>query len=292
MSAQSHMARWGFSPAESGCWDLRVKVSMEGPVTSHLRIALAELNLGVKVEDLGLLADSGWIEEVLEVRSDPSQPEKCSGSDKAVSLVIGGEQDQANVLLLADTSGSMEGQKAEALREAIAIFARRMSEIRLQAKGGIDQDPDHVGLIDFDDYYREVVPIEPIDPTDAGLEVWKDAVDSLDADGGTALYDAIIRSIDVLEGHGAPDRKNVLIALTDGMDQSSHNSFSDAVSKLDQSSVTLFALALSEPGGTGEYDFSVLEELANATDGTAYVADTNNLSGLYELFSTIFEIEP
>ena len=260
---------------------------------------MAELNPGVQIEDLGLLADPGWIEEVLEVRSDPSQSEQCSGSDRAVILVTDDPDDplqpgaKANVLLLADTSGSMEGAKTAALKEAIQVFATRMSEIRLQAKGGIDQDPDRVGLIDFDSFYREIVPIEAIDPTDAGLEVWRDAVERLDADGGTALYDAIIRSIDVLEDQAVQDRKSVLIALTDGMDRDSRNSLSDAISRLDQSSVTLFALALSEPGASGEYDFAVLEELANASGGgAAYIADTNNLSGLYELFSTIFEIEP
>ena len=305
---RSHPFRWRFWPSAnaSGCWDLRVKVWMEDPGgdQTHLIDTLKELNPAA--QDHGLLADSGWMNEALEVRRLSDQPLSCSGADKMVPLPLpsAGEEDdplsmvpqtgvKSNILLLADTSGSMEGQKVAALREAIEIFANRMYEIRFQTKGGIDPDPDHVGLVGFDNYYYEVLPIGPVDPAGAGLDAWEDAANSLGADGGTALYDSIIQAVDVLEDQTGPARSKVLIALTDGVDQDSGNSFSDALERLSESSVTLFALALSEPGGGGgDYEFDVLEELANASGGAAYVADTNNLSGLYELFSTIFEIEP
>ena len=35
-----------------------------------------------------------------------------------------------------------------------------------------------------------------------GLDTWEGAVHSLAADGGTALYDAIVRSVDALEDQG------------------------------------------------------------------------------------------
>ena len=304
---RSHPFRWRFWPSAnaSGCWDLRVKVWMENPGgdSTPLIDTLKELN--PNAQDHGLLADSGWMNEALEVRRLSDQPLSCSGAGNMVPLPLpsAGEEDdslnmvpqtgvKSNVLLLADTSGSMEGEKVAALKEAIEIFANRMYEIRFQTKGGIDPDPDHVGLVGFDDSYYEVLPIGPVDPAGAGLDTWEDAVDSLDADGGTALYDAIIQAVDVLEDQSGPARSKVLIALTDGVDQDSGNSFSDALERLSESSVTLFALALSEPGGSGDYDFGVLKELANASGGAAYAADTRNLSGLYELFSTIFEIEP
>ena len=53
---------------------------------------------------------------------------------------------------------------------------------------------------------------------------------------------------------------------------------------LNQSSVTLFVLVLSEPGVSGEYDDVVLEELTNATVGAAYATDTTDLHDLYEVF--------
>ena len=286
----SHPFRWGFWPNQSGCWDLRAKVWMDSDPTSHLRAALAELN--PDVQEVGLLADSGWREEVLEVRFDPSQEIKCSNSHQAIALPKGLTRIDANVLLLADTSGSMDGQKIEALKQAVDTFVNRMYDIRFLGKGGIDVEADYVGLSDFDDNYQRVISIGPIGLTGADIDTWQDAVDHIDADGGTAFYDAVITSIDILKNQGAPARNNILIALTDGLDQDSNSSFSDVMAALEQSSITLFALALGEPGGSGDYDLEVLEDLANATGGAAYAADTDNLTGLYLLFSTIFETEP
>ena len=286
----SHPVRFTFSPDRSGCWDLRVRVWMEEPVSSHLRQALAELNPTVDVEEIGML-DAQERKGGLEVRSDANTPEQCTVATSTAALPTGLGRGDANVLLLADTSGSMEGQKSTALKEAIDVFVSRMYEIRVQAKGGVDPDPDYVGLVDFDHEYRGIVLMEAIGPGGTGLESWQAAIDSLDDEGGTALYDAIIRSLNALEEQGGPDREKILIALTDGVDENSKSSFGDALEALEASSVTLFALALSEPGGSEQYDFEVLQRLANATNGVAYAVNTDDLSGLYELISTRFEIE-
>ncbi len=297
----NHRFRWGFWPTGPGCWDVRLGVWMEDPnsTSTYMIDTLGELDalgkLGPnRVTVPGQLADSGWRDNVLEVRSDPDQPEQCSGTDRTIPFDTGqiSAGAKANVLLLADTSGSMEGSKSDALKEAIGIFVETMSNIRLEAKGGIDPDPDYVGLTDFDSDYREVVTVGPIDPAGADVDAWEDAAYSLDADGGTALYDAIIRSVDSLEERGDLGRKNIIIALTDGVDQDSSSSYGDVLSRLEQSSVSLFAVALSEPGVTEDYDLSVLEDLARTGRGAAYAADTGNLPGLYGFFTTMFQIEP
>ena len=289
---KSHPFRWGFWPNRVGCWDLRVRVWIDED--GHLRAGIAENDeLGQDAKNVGLIVDSGWWEDVLEVRADDSEPDvQCSSAIQVVPLPKGLTQIDANVLLLADTSGSMAGQKIEALRQAVGTFVNRMYDIRFQGKGGTEVEADFVGLSDFDDDYQSEISIGPIDSNGADLDTWQGAVDRLDADGGTAFYDAVITSIDILSNKGAPARNNILIALTDGLDQSSNSSLGDAISALEGSSVTLFALALGEPGGSGEYDLDILREMANATGGAAYAADTENLAGLYLLFSTIFETEP
>ena len=262
---------------------------MDDDPAGHLRATLAELD--PNAQETGLLADSGWREEVLEVRPSSGEDVQCSNAHTTIPLPKGLTRIDANVLLLADTSGSMEGQKIEALKQAVHAFVNRMYDIRIQGKGGVDQRADYVGLSDFDDDYQQVVQIDAIGSTRSDLDGWKSIVDHLDADGGTAFYDAVINSIDILNSQGAPARNNILIALTDGLDQDSQSSFSEARDALSASSITLFALALSEPGGAGEYDLELLKELADATGGAAYVADVENLTGLYLLFSTIFETE-
>ena len=296
---KSHQFRWGIWPSANanGCWDMRVKVWIEDPEgeTTPIIDGLKELDPNSK--EPGLLADSGWMEDVLEVRQNPDTPIDCSGADKTVPLIIPFSSGDAydttryNVLLLADTSGSMEGPKIEALRKAVNEFAAEVYSIQIEAKGDTDPAADHMGMIDFDEGFREVVSIGPIDSAGADIRTWEDAARGLDSDGGTALYDAVIRSIDVLQDRGAPGGNNILIALTDGLDQDSSSSLGDAISTLEESSVTLFALGLSEPGGAGDYDLQVLRDMADATGGAAYAADTNNLENLYRLFTTIFAIQ-
>ena len=295
----SHQFRWGIWPSANayGCWDMRVKVWIENPDGDTTPIIDGLKELHPNLNEPGLLADSGWMEDVLEVRPNVDTPVDCSGAVKTVPLAIpispGDAYDasQYNVLLLVDTSGSMEGPKIEALRKAVTEFVAEVYNIRIEAKGSAGMSPDHVGMSDFDEGFREVIPIVPLDATGADISTWEDAARRLDAEGGTALYDAIIRSIDVLQSEGAPNSNNILIALTDGLDEDSSNSLRDTISALEESSVTLFALGLSEPQGYGDYDLQVLEDMADATGGAAYVADTNNLENLYRLFTTIFAIQ-
>ena len=295
-----HQYMGGFWATEPGCWDLGVRVWIDGGDSRYIRDALADLNPNSNIPH-GLLATMSW-EEAIEVR-DSNSPDKaldCPGSGDTVPFLqmdeLGDDPGQLlaapgyNVLLLADTSGSMDGGKLTALKEALNLFINEAWNIQLEAKFGTVIDPSNIGMVDFDAGYRQVMPLEPIDPS-GDLEDWQNAVRRLDSDGGTALYDSIIRAVSDLEAQGQLGRPNILIALTDGEDADSRNSISSAISALEGSSVTLYALALSETGGGGDYDFQALERLANANGGAAYAANTDDLSGLYRLFSTIFALQ-
>ena len=294
----SHLFTGGFWAAQPGCWGMRVRVSMDNDPDSHLRKALAEL-AALSSPNHGLLADTGWINEVIEVRpaGAPDVALDCSGAANAVPLTLtdstGPSQTAPgyNVMLLADTSGSMDGSKVTALKEAVRIFVDRARDIQVEAKAGSAPNPSLIGMVDFDSRYREVLSMQAIDPSDNSLSQWESAIRSLDADGGTALYDAVIRSVQLLESEGVPGKGNILIALTDGSDQDSSNSLRAAVEAIQGSTVTMYAVALSEPGGQGDYDFSVLEQMARAGRGSAFAAHTDNLDSVYELFTTIFAIQ-
>ncbi len=295
-----HQYMGGFWATEPGCWDLGVRVWIDGGDSRYIRDALADLNPNSNIPH-GLLATMSW-EEAIEVR-DSNSPDKaldCPGAGDAIPFLqmdeLGDDPGQLlatpgyNVLLLADTSGSMDGGKLTALKEALNLFINEAWNIQLEAKFGTVIDPSNIGMVDFDGGYRQVMPLEPIDPS-GDLEDWHNAVRRLDSDGGTALYDSIIRAVSDLEEQSQLGRPNILIALTDGEDADSRNSISSAISALEGSSVTLYALALSETGGGGDYDFQALERLANANGGAAYAANTDDLSGLYRLFSTIFALQ-
>lgn len=219
--------------------------------------------------------------ETLNLRALPSASTSAVGSSgsqrstpvvsSAPSTPAGVLQADANVLVLADTSGSMEGEKIESLRASVLDFV-----------GRIDDAGEYVGLIDFDDEVTEAIPLGPFG-TD--LNRWNRAVDGLDGDGGTAFYDAVSYAISMLESEGASGRANIIIALTDGFDEDSQLTDSEVIAQLRDASipVLLFALAYGD-----EYDLPVLRRMAEATGGVAYPATPQDLERLFALLSTLF----
>ena len=267
-AGETHPFRWDFTAPEPGAWDLRITVSRDHDTGYQSQTQSAPSQLAIW--DYGNTVAEVEAQTSL---SAPSAPDTSSAPAPPPSTPGGALRADANVLLLADTSGSMEGEKIETLKRSVLEFVSR-----------VDDPGEFVGLMDFDDGFREAIPMGPMG-TD--LAVWEDAVAALDGEGGTAFYDAVIRAVSVLEADGAPDRTNIIIALTDGADQDSAQSLNDAVTALQQSSapILMFAIAYGEPG---DYDLDTLETLADATGGAAYTATPVDLDRLYTLLSTIF----
>ena len=267
-SGDTHPFIWDFIAPEPGAWDLRITVSRDHDTGYRSQTQSAPSQLAIW--DYGNTVAEVEAQPSL---SAPSAPDTLPAPAPPPSTPGGALQADANVLLLADTSGSMDGEKIETLKRSVLEFVSR-----------VDDPGEFVGLMDFDDGFREAIPMGPMG-TD--LAVWEDAVAALDGEGGTAFYDAVIRAVSVLEADGAPDRTNIIIALTDGADQDSFQTLSDAVTALQQSSapILMFAIAYGEPG---DYDLDTLEALADATGGAAYTATPVDLDRLYTLLSTIF----
>ena len=181
--------------------------------------------------------------ETLKLRVIPPAPPAAKGpssarrttpaAPSAPSTPAGILRADANVLVLADTSGSMEGEKIESLRSSVLDFV-----------GRIDDAGEYIGLIDFDDVATETIPLGPFG-TD--LNRWNQAVEGLDGDGGTAFYDAVSYAISVLESEGASGRANIIIALTDGFDQDSQLTDGEVISQLQGASVPVLLSSLANP---------------------------------------------
>lgn len=116
--------------------------------------------------------------------------------------------------------------------------------------------------------------------------VAKAKIEALQADGGTALYDAVIRvlaDIAPRKVSGAvthPDRQAILL-FSDGMDERSLAPLSRAVEKARQSDVVLYAIAAGDQldGLLARGD---LKELATETGGEFYMAEKlKELPGIF-----------
>jgi Mg-chelatase subunit ChlD len=102
------------------------------------------------------------------------------------------------------------------------------------------------------------------------------AIDALQADGATALYDAVVQGIAELgpatEGH------RVLVVLSDGADNRSEQSRDAVIQKATNAGVPLFVIGLTSP----EYDRASLQALAGGSGGL--VLETAELDALTPLY--------
>ena len=187
---------------------------------------------------------------------------------------IGGAD--ANIVILADTSKSMRGAKIVKLRAAIMGFINRI------------EDPlEYIALIEFHSHVQGVIELESFGATEP---LWSQKVAALRSRGKTALYDAVAHAVDLLEDIGSQERTNIIIVLTDGVDKGSHLGLSDAVSKIEESSVNIVFFGLAY-GDSGEYNLEVLEQLAAAGDerGWASVATPDATNAAFQSLTGWFQ---
>jgi VWFA-related protein len=136
---------------------------------------------------------------------------------------------------------------------------------------------DRVTLLGFND---TVFPVTraTTDPADRVK-----AVDRLASWGGTALYDVIVRSIEML---GRQVGRKAIIVFTDGDDEGSHVSLPEVEQSLQASDVTLYMIGQGR-GVTLDSLKKVMEQLSRPTGGKALFTD--NIDALHEAFTDLLE---
>jgi Ca-activated chloride channel homolog len=109
------------------------------------------------------------------------------------------------------------------------------------------------------------------------------AVDRLAPWGATALYDVILRGIDML---GKQPGRRAMIVFSDGEDQGSHASIGDVERRLQASDVTLYMIGQGR-GVQVEALKTVMQRLVEPTGGRALFTD--NIDQLHLAFSDLLE---
>ncbi len=107
-------------------------------------------------------------------------------------------------VFVADVSGSMAGTRIAALKRALTSGA------------GFITEENSVGMVVFNDEVTVVLPIDEFDLNQQGA--FNYAVRTMDAFGGTAMYDGVLVGLRLLLDETAvnPDVKPLLFVLTDG----------------------------------------------------------------------------
>jgi tight adherence protein B len=165
-----------------------------------------------------------------------------------------------DVVLVVDTSGSMEGQPLASAVDAASRFVEGLpDEVRIAA-------------LAFDDQPRVLQPLT--DDRDAVLQ----ALSSLQANGETALYDAVVDAAGLFEGES---QRNIVL-LSDGGDTESAENLDAAVAAAQGAGASIFAVGLR----TSETDFQALQTLADSTEGRYAPAGAADLTSIYEGLAT------
>lgn len=169
--------------------------------------------------------------------------------------------DTLEVVLVIDTSGSMEGEPMAAAKGAAIDFISAMPR------------GTRVGVVGFGTEPTVARPLST--DTDALIA----AVQGLEATGETALYDAVITVTEELAAEANPDARRVVIVLSDGGDTASVRTLDEAVGLIGGVETGFYAVALA----TAESDLGALGRMATATGGRVVAAsDPSEIAAVYD----------
>jgi Ca-activated chloride channel family protein len=157
--------------------------------------------------------------------------------------------------IVIDNSGSMREKRAKVNQAALNLVRSSNPQ-------------DEVFVVNFnDEYYLDQ------DFTNDLLKL-KEALEKIDAKGGTALYEAVVASADHLKRTAKLERK-VLFVVTDGEDNASRETLEQAVKQLqDENGPSVYAIGVLGDEEHPKRAKRALEIIAQRTGGLAFFPKT------------------
>lgn len=187
-----------------------------------------------------------------------------------------GEVGPLTTLLVMDVSGSMNtGGKLDSAKSAAQDYV-------LQMRPG-----DEAGLLTFN---TETKVIQAITNSH---ELLLDAINSMQALDNTALYDALLEAVSILEPISG---RKAIIVLTDGLDNVSAASVDTVVEAIGPAGLSISTVGLGVPGqGSGALtalDEGGLRALAASAGGSyGFAEDEDSLRLLYQTYAIAMQSE-
>ena len=195
-------------------------------------------------------------------------PLPAGTSPQAAYLLIEAQPNTAservplNFCLVLDRSGSMQGAKLAALKDATKRVIDTLTP------------QDVVSIVLFDDQVQVLAPATPATDKDA----LKALVDSVEEAGGTAMSGGLQAGQAELRKNSAPDRVSAMLLLTDGQTWGDEDHCRAIAGELGRESVRLTALGLG-----AEWNEKLLDDLAEATGGASdYIADPAQITTFFQ----------
>jgi Ca-activated chloride channel family protein len=179
-----------------------------------------------------------------------------------------------DLVVVMDTSGSMEGEKITAARNSLMKFINLLD------------DRDRLQVVIFNSNIYSLTELSEVGPKRQQVLTH---VAGITEGGGTTLYDATIQSYQDLGKNGDPRHIRAVVLLTDGKDTESQSSLDDVISTVGVSGenagsgIKLFTIAFG-----GDADKDVLKQIAESTGGLQYDSDPKTIEQVYQAIATFF----
>ena len=177
---------------------------------------------------------------------------------------------RADIMLVVDISGSMEGDKLESTKAGLESFLQRILP------------DDRVGLITFSSSATQVVPPAPLSESRIALQT---AIGDMRASGKTAVFDAVDLASQSLASlpQTSEERIQAIVLLSDGADNSSRMSIDQLKGSFDETGVSIFPVAYG-----ADADRSILDAIAEFSRTIVVAGDTGDIAQIFENLSRYF----
>ena len=194
-------------------------------------------------------ATGGTVKELAPHMFYVSEGDAASGNflNRAVQKAVAmNENERLNLNLLADTSGSMSGQRMESAKSIMRNF---LSTVQFNAG-------DQVKLTQF----NSIIDKSGFFSNDVNR--LNQTINSYSATGGTKLYDTIIYGVQDVSGQ---EGAKCVIAFTDGYDEHSYNSPEQVIEIVSRYRIPVFIVRVGDTSSSGRD--SILQQIAQASGG-------------------------
>jgi Ca-activated chloride channel family protein len=210
---------------------------------------------------------------------DTSQPQTVL--EIPSSDVIAGVQDlwrevkkPVDLVVVMDTSGSMQGDKIASARNSLMQFINLLDE------------RDRLELIVFN---SDIITLTELSPVGEKRQQVLNRVSGIVEGGGTRLYDTVQEAYKSLENKGDQSHIRSIVVLSDGQDTESSMSIDDVINQIGAtgeeagSSIKVFTIAFGD-----DADKDILKQIAESTGGKQYESDPKTINKVYGEIATFF----
>lgn len=197
---------------------------------------------------------------VLDLRADEVQVLE-DGRRQAIRRFAPVEDLPLHLVVLFDVSASIRTRLDDSVDAARSFFVKALRPV------------DRATLVAFNDR------VHPLVEHSSSATALSNALDTLEAERGTSLHDAVLYGLYQLEGLTG---QRAAILFSDGRDESSRSRFEDMIEYAQRAGVPVYAVRLEteRPGRRSRDD---LRTLAAATGGQAFFVDeTEDLAAVYD----------